>query len=332
MKPRATAAPLSIELLETAPPVLPEDALACIEYGTRTAPAPAPDEPRRLALALPPLGARRVELWRTPAPVEIGSSGAFGYARGEDILFGQWQGAEAGTDFEALTREAYAAIHGFIAAQGYPELIRIWNYFPRITGRDGDIERYRAFCLGRFEAIEGIPDFEQHLPAATAIGTGAAGFAVFFIAARSPGQQIENPRQVSAFRYPEQYSPRSPSFSRATLSRLGGGVQLHVSGTASIVGHESRHAGDVEAQLDEVLRNLQALMAAAGTHEPSLSGRGLTDLAALKVYVRRPEDQPGVAALLEARLAPLPPVLYLRGDVCRDELDVEIEAVYTGAP
>ena len=52
-------------------------------------------------------------------------------------------------------------------------------------------------------------------------------------------------------------------FARAALVPNGRGAQLLVSGTASIVGHESLHLGDPEAQLEETARNFEALVESA---------------------------------------------------------------------
>ena len=49
-------------------------------------------------------------------------------------------------------------------------------------------------------------------------------------------------------------------FARAALVPNGRGAQLLVSGTASIVGHESLHIGDPDRQLEETARNFEALV------------------------------------------------------------------------
>jgi enamine deaminase RidA (YjgF/YER057c/UK114 family) len=100
---------------------------------------------------------------------------------------------------------------------------------------------------------------------------------------------------------------------------------LFISGTASIVGHRSLHPGDVVAQTGETLANLTAVVAEANR----IAGTTSYDLQQLlyKVYVRRSEDQAAVAAVLHDTVRPTKPVLYLRADVCRADLLVEIEAV-----
>jgi chorismate lyase/3-hydroxybenzoate synthase len=44
------------------------------------------------------------------------------------------------------------------------------------------------------------------------------------------------------------------------------------------------------------------------------------------VYVRQPRDLDAIRLALSARLTPSTSVVYLRADVCREDLLVEIEA------
>lgn len=46
-----------------------------------------------------------------------------------------------------------------------------------------------------------------------------------------------------------------------------------------------------------------------------------------KVYVRRPEDLGTIDSELRAQIGPGAPVLYVRADICRGDLLLEIEAV-----
>lgn len=304
-----------------APARLPADTLACVAFGTG---APPDDDPRRVQVALDPLaGAPPCELWRADGPVTPGRAAGFGFARSPDALFGHiaFDGREA---FAAAVQDAYARIVAFCEQQGYPHLLRCWNYFGDIHEGVGDAERYRQFCVGRHRALALVSGFEQRLPAATVIGSRGPGALVYFLAAREPGLQVENPRQVPAFRYPRSYSPLPPSFSRALLKRWNGaGEQLFVSGTASVVGHESHHPDDTAAQLRETLANLQALHDAA---DPD--GGGPWRAASLKAYVRRPAELPQVRAALAQAFGAQAPLLILQGDICRTDLSVEIEGLY----
>jgi chorismate lyase/3-hydroxybenzoate synthase len=190
---------------------------------------------------------------------------------------------------------------------------------PAINRVDDGLERYRSFCRGRAEAFEAHhgPLFQSRLCASSAVGSTGGELLVWFLASRERGLPRENPRQVSAYSYPPCYGPRSPSFARATRCPAAAGDALLLSGTASIVGHRSVHAGDVARQVEETLDNLEELLPA---------DRRLR-FQALKVYVRRAEDLAVVRAAVAARLEPALPVLYVQADVCREELLVEIEGV-----
>ena len=138
---------------------------------------------------------------------------------------------------------------------------------------------------------------------------------------------IENPRQISAYHYPPKFGAHSPTFSRACVLGGSDGTNLFISGTASILGHETVHRGDVTAQTHESLANIDALL----TEANRIVGAARYTLEGLKfkVYVREPGDVAAIETALTATAQPTFPVVYLQADVCREELLVEIEA--TGA-
>jgi chorismate lyase/3-hydroxybenzoate synthase len=246
-------------------------------------------------------------------------------------LFGYLQFEE--DQFSGLEQATYHAYRSILACQqrlGYPYLLRTWNYLPDIHREEDGLERYRAFCLGRHRILETTPNFERHLVAATAMGTRTPRMLIYFLAALEPGLRVENPRQVSAFHYPFRYAPRSPSFSRATLKYWGAEAHLYVSGTASIVGHETQHVGNSLAQLDETLNNLQALVEnVRRLHR--LKIQALSELSLLKVYLRQGVDVVPVAQRLQKCLGGSVQALFLQGDICRNDLLLEIEAFHVGS-
>lgn len=268
------------------------------------------------------------ELWPARGPVSRGHDDGIAWASDGALLFGAIEVEEAAAGgIEAATAEAYARLLPHLRHQGYPHLLRIWNYLDAITEGDGDAERYRRFCVGRVRGLGGVDT--SALPAATAIGRcdGVRTLMVYWLAAREPGIPLENPRQTAAWRYPRRYGPQSPSFARALLAPASLGLPLLLSGTAAIVGHASLHPDSLAAQLDETLANLQAVIAAARRHRPALAP-GFGAGTQLKVYVRDREAMDEVAALLDARLPAEVPRLLLHGHVCRRELRVEVEGVH----
>ena len=230
---------------------------------------------------------------------------------------------------EVAARRAYADLFEVLAANPCPHLLRLWNYLADINLESGGVERYRQFNAGRQQAfIEARRSAFEGSPAACALGTRAGPLRVYFLAGRTPAVAIENPRQVSAYHYPNAYGQRSPTFSRAALADVGAGRRaLFISGTASIKGHATVHAGNVRRQTEESLANIAALREVAclraGAAFPAgelictVYLRHAGDLAVVREVFER-EVGAGSAAACEA--------IYLQADICRADLLVEIEA------
>jgi chorismate lyase/3-hydroxybenzoate synthase len=325
---RAAGNPAEVSYVQTVPSSA-RARLGEIHYGASPAlPGTAQHPTAWVGMPLFP-GSAQIELWTSAQPVVTQRIGPVTFARNRDMLFGCFT-ADSPDDFasfEARIQEAYARLLTLAEAEDYPHLLRVWNYFPGIGEKQGALDRYMVFCRGRHQALEAhYGKFTGWLPAASAVGTRHGGIVIYFLAGKTPGRHRENPRQMSAYCYPPQYGPKSPSFARATLLRGGDHDCLHISGTASIVGHESRHVGNPVAQLDETLANLQALIDSTATEE-GVPFEGLASLTHLKVYIRRPEDYPLIRARIEAVLPPDAQCLYLDADVCRPELLLEIEAI-----
>jgi len=286
-----------------------------------------------IATSLTPLESpARDELLLTHAPLQQGNRGDVHYRHNADVAL--MAICIAGNIPPAAAAEhAYRQLLELSHELGQPALIRTWNYFPDINAADPDtqLERYRAFSLGRHRAFSADARFEKRLPAACALGCDGDDLIVFALTTRHLVTQVENPRQISAYHYPKQYGPRSPSFARAvTVEWPRHPAQLFISGTASIVGHESRHIGNLQAQVDETLCNLEAVIEQARRQCPPLAIHALTQLDTLRAYIRHPEDVPVVRQQLAVRGIDSGKVDLVRADVCRTELLIEIEAAFYG--
>jgi chorismate lyase / 3-hydroxybenzoate synthase len=323
--------PYRTRFLPPASARLDDRTLALIRFDPGAA---APGDPREVGVPLAQLqDAMLAEQWLSDTPVECGWHEGMGYAHNGDVLFGQLrldESAFAHPDHAAF--RAYVRIDQLMGKLGYPCWLRVWNYLADIhRGGPGDGERYRQFCVGRHRAMSLKPGFENNLPAATVIGTHGQGLLIYFLAGRAPGVQVENPRQVSAFHYPRVHGPVSPSFSRATLKHWSDRAQLFVSGTASIVGHESLHMDDAPAQLAELKTNIRSLIGnAVSLHFPGAQPEQTTP-EGLKLYVRSRALLPALRPLLPQHFPAEAPFLILEGDICRRELLVEVEGGYTMA-
>ena len=275
------------------------------------------------------------EVWRTSQAVETGARGGIRFARAGGMLFGSIAVSErAGsttddrprTPLYEATEQAYREIFSALDGLGYPHLVRIWNYVPEINRDTHGLERYQQFNSARQAAmLAARRPVTGNVSAACALGAAVGSpLVVYFLASHSAATAIENPRQISAYHYPPQYGIHSPIFSRAAVHRDADGLALFISGTASIVGHQTLHEGNPAAQTRETLTNIEALLTeanrATGSREFTL------ETLECKVYVRHAEDLPIIQRELRAALGASAHALYLQADICRRDLAVEIEA------
>ena len=254
-------------------------------------------------------GPERGESWWAGGISESADTCGAAWAHGEQYAMVALSVTEPDGDIEQAAALAYQRLITCVRPSAHPYLLRIWNYFSEINAGDGDGERYRRFCVGRARGVDG--SFNDPPPAATAIGASLATGQVQVVAlcSRAPAIALENPRQTPAWRYPREFGPVSPGFSRgALLDSDGPAPRLLASGTASIVGHVSQHVGDVHAQLVESL--------------------AIQGCEALRVYLRDPADLAVAQSVIAGSGLPPTRVLYLHGDVCRRELAVELEGVF----
>ena len=285
------------------------------------------------AVLTPLLGAESTaerEYWYSSQPVRRGQFHDICFSRNDELLFGvitldeQHVTASSGTALQCAAEQAYRQLFALLEAEGCRHLWRVWNYIPRINAIEQGLERYRQFNIGRHQAFSAFERPVDSSPAACALGVATGPLSIAFLAADHAAQGLENPRQISAFAYPRQYGPRSPTFSRAAMARQAGQDILFISGTASIVGHDTVHPGDVAAQTRETMANIAVLVAEANRHRPG-SPFALAQLD-YRVYIRHPADYPLVRQILEQQVGPALRASYVQADVCRDDLLVEIEA------
>ncbi len=301
-------------------------------------PAPdAPDSHNRLLLLPMTLRAHGIdsslEIFTCQRPVKFFSDGPFTGFVGDGWVYGQallneadFVGDESESPLSALASFAYEHVLAPSLPLNGMNLARCWNYLPDINGLENNLERYRWFNIGRHAA------FARHgrlphraaahaVPAACALGVGGNKVGISFLGVDGALTAIENGNQISAYDYPHDYGPKAPMFSRAVRTSISGAPCLFVSGTASITGHQTMHKGDVTAQTDLAIDHIEHLL--AQLIEPFSASNSY-----VKAYVRYPEDCDDVLDVLRTRW----PQVMERGklsvliaDICRNDLDVEIE-------
>ena len=287
-----------------------------------------------LVSAMPILrGDEACEVWFSDAVLQDGQSETIVYRHDDNTLFGaieldeltQVAASSLTPPLQQAAALAYQQIFKLLDELNFPHIHRFWNYMADINKVSHGLERYQQFNLGRQSAfVASGRQILGQLPAACALGTAQGPLKIAFIAGRIPAISVENPRQINAFDYPKQYGPSSPTFSRASLLSLDQGEILLISGTASVVGHESLHVGDVQAQTRESLSNLEAVVSEAN----QALGQPKFDLANAfyRIYIRPPADLSLVRKEMERVLGSDVHAIYLQAEVCRQDLLVEIEA------
>ncbi len=255
--------------------------------------------------------------------------------------------------FEQACAAAYRTLGGRVAASDRPFAVRWWNFIPGLLAPLGGLEhRYMVFNAGRFHALAdaGSAAFGR-LATASGVGHDGRDFVLHCLSAAHAGVQIENPRQIPAWRYSLRYGPKPPCFARATRIEQEGRPWLLVGGTASVRGEDSFHREDLRGQLEETLRNLAALVHAAewsladpGAAAPESTGPESTASAApvlafaetdawlaryreLRVYHPRRENGREIEGELRRRFGSAVAIEMVPADLCRPELLVEIEGL-----
>lgn len=276
---------------------------------------------------------------RTPDRIVVSSDGVWALARvviedADDL---------ADHDLREATARAYRSVLQRLTADAAYVPVRVWNAVPSITRPNTSGQhRYMAFNAGRHEAYAAHftprDDLPRAMPTASAIGHDGKALAICVLAHHKPGRGIENPRQVPAYRYSRRYGQTPPSFVRATVlpTPLQDTAEacLLVAGTASVVGEDSLHPGDLSAQLKETYRNMAAIAAALSGPEPGTTALPEDTLAewlgryrSARVYVRAPGDFKQVMQSVSMTLPNANEIELVRADICRPELLVEIEGV-----
>jgi len=226
-------------------------------------------------------------------------------------------------DLAAAVACVYRSI-GHELEQQHRHAVRLWNFVPDIQGRLGEGDRYMAFNAGRFTAyndlLGGVAAFRSSLPTSSAVGVSGDALWIYVLAADQGGIHFENPRQIPPYQYSRRYGARPPCFARATQLQS----MLFIGGTASILGEETRHEGDIDGQTRETFANIAVLISRA-TGSPSQ--RALERLRCLRVHVLDARHAAVVRTYVDDMAPQVSDVEFVQAPLCRPELLVEIEGL-----
>ena len=235
---------------------------------------------------------------------------------------------------EILSKEGLSVHH----------IVRQWNYvedIARVKDVENTAQNYQVFNNARARYYEN-GSFKNGYPAATGIGMTTGGVIIGFIAISQSEQvvisPIHNPKQIDAHKYSENKlagrptgimnEKCTPKFERAKMVLQGDKVYMYISGTASIVGEDTQHVGDVGKQTTTTIENIFELFSPENQKTYGLSfDISQIEFSHLRIYVKHRKDIPAVQSICESMLRSKSS-LYLESDICREELLVEIEGIF----
>jgi enamine deaminase RidA (YjgF/YER057c/UK114 family) len=240
------------------------------------------------------------------------------------------------TDTESSARAAYLELFEALKRKGYESPVRAWNYIPHILQNENQYDSsYESFNAGRLEAwLKAGPRNQEGAPltcSATGIGTYGDKLTIIFLASKYPCINIENPRQESTINYPEQYGTKPPIFSRATILNFPNKKRIMLlSGTGSIVGSKTVHPNDPKNQIREVIKNIETLISKENLKHYNQDEFRLKDALSLRIYVKSTNSVNAIQDVVNRYFGRQPDRLLLESEFCRNDLEVEIEAVIGG--
>jgi enamine deaminase RidA (YjgF/YER057c/UK114 family) len=218
----------------------------------------------------------------------------------------------SGPDAYAQTRDAFRVAEQLLRQHGldFHDVVRTWIHL-RDIDRDYDAlnrarrEFFQDSGVSRRPAstgVEGIPFPDGH-----------------HVSLRLTAMRPTDATVISTPTLNEAWS-YGADFSRGLRLSDGNQVTLHVSGTASIdEAGRTVHQGDVTAQAERMLRNIETLLAGQGA--------GFPDLVSAITYLKRPADAAAVRAVFARRKFQGFPCSVVEAPLCRPDLLCETEAV-----
>jgi hypothetical protein len=249
----------------------------------------------------------------------------------------QFQDLNAGIEEQSLY--SFKLMQSILQNEGFDfsNVIRQWNYIEQIIGSTNGSQHYQVFndVRSNFYAQS---VFSNGYPAATGIGMKSGGVNIDFIATNNPNvTAVKNPVQIDAHQYSKDFlgennssnlkHKTTPKFERAKMIQFDSGLEIFVSGTASIQGQVSQAIDDVFTQTLITLENINKLIIPGNLYLQNKNA--ISSPSFLRVYVKKQDFLSDVKRAIETTVYKHVPILFVIADICRPELLVEIEGVFS---
>ncbi len=258
------------------------------------------------------------------------------------LFFG---GAMSGTSNESIQRQSdiiFSKLEEIFKLEEMPvsSIVRQWNYIEKITQLKGGNQNYQNFNDARSRFYQRT-NWSEGFPAATGIGISYGGVIVDLDAIYPKGSGItvvplNNTLQVPA----HDYSPSvligagegagvpltSPKFERAKLVLFDNEGIIYISGTAAIRGEMSLTNKGIEEQTRITLENIEHLISAETLANSGAGPFRKVEISSFRIYLKEESFFEPCKRIVDENY-PQVPAVYLKADICREELLVEIEGL-----
>ncbi|WMJ74387.1 radical SAM protein [Cytophagaceae bacterium ABcell3] len=237
-------------------------------------------------------------------------------------------------EVEEITSGLYRQVFSYLENHPNHYLLRVWHYVPNIlkpVSNSPDANIYQQFNRGRHSAFVEYYSQQLHsiaVPVASAVGYTSDKIRLEFLAVENQPVFLENKDQVAARHYSKKYGECPPLFSRGAIYKNLNQTVLISAGTASVVGENSLHT-NLYDQVNQTIHNLRVLGSQFNLKKYGVQyGFALEDIVLLRTYYKNEEDAAFLRQYLKKVVSPSCKLSFMKADVCRDELLVEMEAVF----
>ena len=275
-----------------------------------------------LSTGIPSLGSKKIyEIWEVDAKVDHKQYESLNISLSQNHIFG-FTIIDNNVSYEELQltiKKNYANFYK-AANQNNMDIVKIWHYMPELLKvYSSKKTNYSLLCDARESVYK---DYFKDLsyPAATVIGIEGNKILMYFLGASCLKYNvIENKRQVSYYDYPQNIFLEKPMFSRAVrfLAHRSDNEKIVISGTASIKGYKSMHNENLKKQLNEAVKNYKTFVDIKNNN---------TNIC--RVYLSKSQIHHAQIVIKELdKIFKSNNYLLLQGDICREELLVELEGI-----
>lgn len=236
------------------------------------------------------------------------------------------------------SHSAFNQIKEIFSAEGvsFSNVVRQWNYIEKIVAVEDKHQHYQDFNdvrSGHYSTQSWVDGY----PAATGIGTQFGGIvidldAVIVKDAELQVRKIDNDLQIAAHAYSkvvligEDSKKTTPKFERAKSLSSSDVNRIYISGTAAITGEESLVGVGFEKQIAATMLNIEHLICESTLKKSDVRVLSPMKFDMFRVYLKHENDIQKAIDYMSKNYGTIP-TSYLLGDVCRDELLVEIEGI-----